>query len=168
MTAHSAHEEMSTTYDPSEVEQRIYRGWEEAGYFKPQGGERPFTIIMPPPNLTGELHMGHALTAAVEDALTRWHRMLGDNALWMAGTDHAGIATQAVVEKDLLAKDGKSREDLGRDAFLERVWEWKEKHGDATLEQLKRLGASCDWSRTRFTLDPEMSLAVRTAFVRLW
>ena len=115
--------EMATAYDPSQVEERVYEAWEQAGAFQPQGGERPFTIIMPPPNLTGELHIGHALTVAVEDALVRWHRMLGDDTLWLPGVDHAAIAVNALVERELAA-EGISRHDIGREAFLERVWQF--------------------------------------------
>ena len=167
MTAPSAHEEMSSAYDPSEVERRIYRGWEEAGYFKPQGGERPFTIIMPPPNLTGELHMGHALTAAVEDALTRWHRMLGDDTLWLPGVDHAAIAVNALVERELAA-EGASRHEIGREAFLDRVWEFVNASRSRIAEQHRRLGVSADWDREAFTLDEERQRAVRETFFNLY
>ncbi len=156
-------------YSPIDVEPRIYRFWEEGGYFTPkiEPGKEPFVVIMPPPNVTGELHLGHALTAATEDVLIRWHRMLGDPALWLPGKDHAGIATQWVVERQL-ASEGSSREELGRDAFLERVWQWVELYGNTIDEQHKRLGASCDWSRLRFTLDAGPAKAVRTTFVNLY
>ena len=156
-------------YNPTDVEPRIYRFWEEGGYFTPkiEPGKDPFVVIMPPPNVTGELHLGHALTAATEDVLIRWHRMMGDPALWLPGKDHAGIATQWVVERQL-AQEGTSRTELGRDAFLERVWQWVERYGNTIDEQHKRLGASCDWSRLRFTLDPGPALAVRTTFVNLY
>ncbi len=156
-------------YDPSEVEGRIYKSWMDKGYFKPriQEGKQPFVIIMPPPNVTGELHLGHALTAAAEDALIRWHRMMGDPTLWLPGSDHAGIATQVVVERQLV-KEGKTRQEIGRDAFVERVWEWVRQYGRTIAEQHKRLGASCDWSRERFTLDEGPSRAVRTTFVNLY
>ncbi len=156
-------------YDPSEVEGRIYKSWMDKGYFKPriQEGKQPFVIIMPPPNVTGELHLGHALTAAAEDALIRWHRMMGDPTLWLPGSDHAGIATQVVVERQLV-KEGKNRHEIGREAFVERVWEWVRQYGRTIAEQHKRLGASCDWSRERFTLDDGPSRAVRTTFVNLY
>jgi valyl-tRNA synthetase len=140
-------------YEPKQVEERIYRSWMEGGYFKPKidPKKKPFTIIMPPPNVTGELHVGHALTAALEDIMTRWHRMLGDPSLWLPGVDHAGIATQVVVEKEL-AKEGLDRHQIGREKFLERTWAWA--IGRARIvHQHERLGASCDWSRERFTLD---------------
>ena len=161
--------EIPRAYSPGDVEGRIYRFWEEGGYFTPAvvPGKQPFVIIMPPPNVTGELHLGHALTAAVEDVLIRWHRMLGDPALWLPGKDHAGIATQWVVERQL-AQEGTSREELGREAFLERVWQWVDLYGNTIDEQHKRLGASCDWSRLRFTLDPGPARAVRTTFVNLY
>ena len=156
-------------YNPTDVEPRIYQLWEEGGYFTPkiEPGKDPFVVIMPPPNVTGELHLGHALTAATEDVLIRWHRMMGDPALWLPGKDHAGIATQWVVERQL-AQEGTSRTELGREAFLERVWQWVERYGNTIDEQHKRLGASCDWSRLRFTLDPGPALAVRTTFVNLY
>ena len=156
-------------YNPTDVEPRIYQLWEDGGYFTPkiEPGKDPFVVIMPPPNVTGELHLGHALTAATEDVLIRWHRMMGDPALWLPGKDHAGIATQWVVERQL-AQEGTSRTELGRDAFLERVWQWVERYGNTIDEQHKRLGASCDWSRLRFTLDPGPALAVRTTFVNLY
>ena len=156
-------------YTPTDVEPRIYRFWEEGGWFTPkiEPGKAPFVVIMPPPNVTGELHLGHALTAATEDVLIRWHRMMGDPALWLPGKDHAGIATQWVVERQL-ASEGSSREELGREGFLKRVWEWVERYGNTIDEQHKRLGASCDWSRLRFTLDAGPAKAVRTTFVNLY
>ena len=156
-------------YAPSDVEPRIYRFWEQGGWFTPniEPGKDPFVVIMPPPNVTGELHLGHALTAATEDVLIRWHRMMGDPALWLPGKDHAGIATQWVVERQL-ASEGTSREELGREAFLHRVWQWVELYGNTIDEQHKRLGASCDWSRLRFTLDAGPAKAVRTTFVNLY
>ncbi|MCE2403917.1 MAG: valine--tRNA ligase [Dehalococcoidia bacterium] len=161
--------EIPKAYDPAEVEGRIYDTWLEQGYFTPSSDpdRRPFVVIMPPPNVTGQLHLGHALTAAVEDVLCRWHRMMGDATLWLPGKDHAGIATQWVVEQQL-AREGTSRQELGRERFVERVWEWVRDYGDAIDEQHKRLGASCDWSRLRFTLDPGPSRAVRTTFVDLY
>ena len=165
----SAPAEIPRAYDPASVEQRIYQDWQDAGYFTPQirEGREPFVIIMPPPNVTGELHLGHALTATVEDALTRWHRMLGDDTLWLPGKDHAGIATQWVVER-LLAEEGTNRHELGREQFQERVWEWVARYGNTIDEQHKRLGTSCDWTRLRFTLDPGPARAVRTTFVNLF
>ena len=156
-------------YNASDVEPRIYQSWMDQGLFTPEADESktPFCVIMPPPNVTGELHLGHALTASIEDALTRWHRMLGDATLWLPGKDHAGIATQWVVER-LLAEEGTNRHDLGREKFLERVWEWVARYGNTIDEQHKRLGASCDWSRLRFTLDPGPAKAVRTTFVNLY
>ena len=156
-------------YNPKEVEKRIYRSWMEGGYFTPKidPSKKPFVIIMPPPNVTGELHLGHAITAAVEDVLTRWHRMLGEPTLWLPGKDHAGIATQWVVEQQL-AREGTSRQQLGRERFIERVWEWVKQYGNTIDEQHRSLGASCDWSRLSFTLDAGPSKAVRTTFVNLY
>jgi valyl-tRNA synthetase len=167
MTSNAA--EIPRAYNAADVEQRIYRGWLENGYFTPtiDHSKTPYCIIMPPPNVTGELHLGHALTAALEDALCRWHRMLGQPTLWLPGKDHAGIATQWVVER-MLAQEGTNRHDLGRERFVERVWEWVGKYGNTIDEQHKRLGASCDWSRLRFTLDPGPVKAVRTTFVNLY
>ena len=156
-------------YNPADVEDRVYRFWMEKGYFTPNAdnGKRPFVVIMPPPNVTGELHLGHALTAAIEDVLCRWHRMLGDATLWLPGKDHAGIATQWVVEQRL-AREGSSRQELGRERFLEWVWEWVDQYGSTIDQQHMGLGASCDWSRLRFTLDPGPARAVRTTFVNLY
>ena len=161
--------EMSKAYDPKEVEGRIYNFWMEGGYFSPSTDpdRKPFVVIMPPPNVTGELHLGHALTASIQDVLCRWHRMLGDATLWLPGKDHAGIATQWVVEQQV-ARQGTSRQEMGREAFVEQVWEWVRRYGNTIDEQHKRLGASCDWSRLCFTLDPGPSLAVRTTFVNLY
>ena len=157
---------MEKVYSPNEIEQRIYARWEKKGWFAPSGEGEPYCIVIPPPNVTGTLHMGHAFQDAIMDALIRYHRMLGRDTLWQCGTDHAGIATQMVVERQLNA-EGKSRRDLGREAFVERVWQWKEESGDSISEQLKMLGASVDWSRERFTMDPELSAAVTEVFVRL-
>ncbi|GJM21678.1 MAG: valine--tRNA ligase [Planctomycetota bacterium] len=162
---------MATRYDPVAVEDTMRARWDAAKAFEAGGPDDPretFTIIIPPPNVTGVLHMGHALNGTLQDIVARHRRMSGFDTLWVPGTDHAGIATQAVVEKKLYAEEGKTREDLGRDAFLERIWAWKEEHGNKILEQFKHLGASCDWSRTAFTLDPGLSHAVRVAFVKLW
>src|SRR4029079_13903862 len=128
---------------------------------------KPFSMSMPPPNVTGELHMGHAMFVTIEDVIARWHRMLGEPVLWLPGTDHAGLATQSTVEK-LLRSEGTSRQQVGREEFLRRTWEWKEKYGGEITHQLRRLGASCDWTRERFTLDPGLSRAVRAAFKRLY
>ncbi len=157
-------------YDHHPVEERLYKFWMDNGFFKPKidHSKTPFVIIMPPPNVTGALHLGHALTASLQDAMTRWHRMMGDPALWLPGTDHAGIATQVVVERMLRDQDDISRHDLGRDQFVERVWQWVGKYGSTIDQQHQRLGASCDWSRKRFTLDAGPSLAVRTTFVNLY
>ena len=157
---------MNKDYRPSEIEARHYARWESAGYFAPSGRGEPYCIVIPPPNVTGTLHMGHALQDTIMDALTRYHRMRGRNTLWQPGTDHAGIATQMVVERQL-NREGTSRVALGRDKFLERVWRWKERSGNTISQQLRRLGASVDWSRDAFTMDPKMSRAVVEVFVRL-
>jgi len=162
--------ELSKRYRPTEVEAKNYRLWEEGGFFRASAGpsDRPvFSIVIPPPNVTGRLHMGHALNNTLQDIVIRYRRMKGDEVCWFPGTDHAGIATQNVVEKEL-AKEGLSRHDLGREGFVNRVWEWKAKYGSEIIEQLKALGSSCDWSRLRFTLDEGLSRAVREAFVRLY
>ncbi|HZO72079.1 MAG TPA: valine--tRNA ligase [Ktedonobacteraceae bacterium] len=157
------------TYEPRTVEAKWYRFWEEGGYFKPRPNpnRRPFVISMPPPNVTGALHLGHAITATIEDILIRYHRMRGDETLWVPGEDHAGIATQTVVER-LLAQEGTDRHKIGREAFLERVWQWVLQYKSRIQDQHRRLGASCDWSRERFTLDEGLSKAVREVFVRLY
>ena len=157
---------MDKTYTPREIEQRLYARWEAEGRFRPSGSGRPYSIVIPPPNVTGTLHMGHAFQDTIMDALTRYHRMLGDDTLWQPGTDHAGIATQMVVERQLNA-EGRTRHDLGRDAFVERVWRWKEESGGTIARQMRRLGASVDWSRDRFTMDEGLSRAVTETFVRL-
>src|SRR5579863_9169625 len=156
-------------YDPQTVESKWYRFWEEGGYFKPrpEAKGKTFVISMPPPNVTGALHLGHAITATVEDILIRYHRMAGDDTLWVPGEDHAGIATQAVVER-LLASEGTDRHQIGRTAFVERVWTWVHQYKSRIQDQHRRLGASCDWSRERFTLDEGLSKAVREVFVRLY
>lgn len=189
--------ELSTRYNPQEIETRLYRFWESGGFFTPEEqkqkqkekgdshqmtggaglnrlsvaqGETPpktYVVVIPPPNVTGILHMGHALNNTLQDILVRWHRMKGEPTLWVPGTDHAGIATQNVVEKKL-AKEGKKRQDLGREKFIEEVWKWKEEHGSTITQQLRRLGASCDWSRERFTMDEGLSKSVREAFVQLY
>ena len=166
-------EKLLKPYNPKETEGRIYKLWEESGYFAPEAHQpqadnpnrnKTFAIALPPPNVTGTLHMGHALNATIQDILIRQKRMQGYKTLWIPGTDHAGIATQNVVEKDL-KKQGISRHDLGKEKFLEKVWEWKEKYGNIILDQLKKMGSSCDWSRTRFTMDEGYSEAVKTAFL---
>ena len=157
---------LSTTYEPADIERRWYETWERAGYFHAEPSEKePFTIVLPPPNVTGALHIGHALGHTLMDALTRRARMQGAEGLWLPGTDHAGIATQNVVEREL-ATQGTDRHKLGREAFVDRVWEWKHEYGGRILEQMRRLGDSCDWERERFTMDEGLSRAVRTVFVR--
>jgi valyl-tRNA synthetase len=158
---------LDKAYDPHAIEKRLYETWEQSGAFRPSGQGPGYCIMIPPPNVTGSLHMGHAFNNTVMDALTRWHRMRGDNTLWQPGTDHAGIATQMVVERQLNA-EGKTRHDLGRERFIERVWAWKTESGGNITRQLRRMGASLDWSRERFTMDPEMSEAVTEVFVRLF
>jgi len=158
---------MDKSYTPKDIEARLYQKWEADGAFTPSGTGHPYAIVIPPPNVTGTLHMGHAFQDTIMDALTRYHRMLGDNTLWQPGTDHAGIATQMVVERQLNA-DGKTRHDLGREAFIERVWKWKEESGGTIARQMRRLGTSVDWQRDRFTMDAGLSLAVTETFVRLY
>ncbi|MGR6034584.1 MAG: valine--tRNA ligase [Candidatus Nitrosoglobus sp.] len=157
---------MDKSYNPQTIEQRWYQTWEQKGYFAPRGDNSPYCIMIPPPNVTGHLHMGHAFQDTLMDALIRYHRMRGDNTLWQVGTDHAGIATQMVVEHQLNA-EGKSRHNLGRKAFIQRVWEWKERSGGTITRQLRRMGASVDWTRERFTMDEGLSQAVSEIFVRL-
>jgi valyl-tRNA synthetase len=157
---------MDKTYSPRDIETRIYERWEREGWFRPAGHGAPYAIVIPPPNVTGTLHMGHAFQDTIMDALTRYHRMRGDDTLWQPGTDHAGIATQMVVERQLGA-EGRSRHDLGREKFVERVWQWKEQSGGTISRQLRRLGASVDWTRDRFTMDEGLSKAVTEVFVRL-
>ena len=158
---------MDKTFQPANIETRWYQEWEDEGYFAPQGGEQAYSIMIPPPNVTGSLHMGHGFQEAIMDALIRYHRMSGYNTLWQAGTDHAGIATQMVVERQLEAQ-GINRHDLGREKFVEKIWEWKEQSGGAITQQMRRLGASLDWSRERFTMDPGLSAAVQEVFIRLY
>src|SRR5712692_2168506 len=161
--------EIADRYDPSNVESRWYRDWEERGFFgaNPASPKPPYCIVIPPPNVTGSLHWGHALNNTLQDILIRYKRMDGYNALWVPGTDHGGIAVQVVLERQLAA-EGKTRQDIGREAFLEMAWKWKEESGGNIIGQLKRLGASCDWSRERFTMDPGLIRAVRETFVRLY
>jgi valyl-tRNA synthetase len=160
--------ELPKSYDPAEIEPRWYAEWSSRGYFHGDAAapKAPFAIVIPPPNVTGSLHMGHAMYT-IEDIFTRWRRMAAYNAMWLPGTDHAGIATQMVVERELKAKEGKSRHDLGREAFVERIWDWRRRTGDRIFDQLKRLGFSLDWDRAIFTMDPAYSAAVIEAFVRL-
>ena len=162
--------ELPKVYEPQQVEGRIYRMWMDHDCFKatPDPDKKPFSIVMPPPNVTGQLHMGHAMDATLQDILTRFKRMQGYSALWLPGTDHAGIATQIKVEEELRTKEGLTRYDLGREKFLQRVWEWKEKYGNRIVEQQKKMGASCDWSRSRFTMDEGCSRAVRETFCELY
>ena len=162
--------ELPKVYEPQQVEGRIYRMWMDNDCFKatPDPDKKPFSIVMPPPNVTGQLHMGHAMDATLQDILTRFKRMQGYSALWLPGTDHAGIATQIKVEEELRTKEGLTRYDLGREKFLQRVWEWKEKYGNRIVEQQKKMGASCDWSRSRFTMDEGCSRAVRETFCELY
>ncbi len=173
MTRH----ELPKAYDFRDTESRIYAMWEKGGYFKPHNDPnkpgfdpnvKPFVISIPPPNVTGELHLGHAMFVSVEDLMIRYHRMKGFSTLWVPGSDHAGIATQLMVERDLLKKEEVTREELGRDEFVKRTWDWKHKYGGIITEQIRRLGASCDWDRERFTLDDGLSRSVREAFVRLY
>jgi len=176
METNMSEEQLPKTYDFSTTEQRIYAWWEASGFFKPSNDPnspgfdpniKPFVISIPPPNVTGELHLGHAMFVSMEDLMIRYHRMKGIPSLWVPGSDHAGIATQLQIEK-ALAKEGLTREEIGREAFLERTWAWKEKYGGLITQQIRRLGASCDWDRERFTLDNGLSKAVREAFVRLY
>ena len=160
---------LSKSHTPSLTERDMYAGWEQGGAFAahPERNAQPFTIMIPPPNVTGSLHMGHALTFTVQDTLIRYRRMQGRDALWQPGTDHAGIATQMVVER-LLAAEGTTRQALGREKFLERVWQWKAESGGTITEQLRRIGASLDWPRERFTMDEGLNDAVREVFVTLY
>ncbi len=158
---------MEKTYDPHKIEQRWYQTWEDNGYFSPSGEGEPYCIMIPPPNVTGSLHMGHAFQDTLMDALIRFQRMRGHNTLWQAGSDHAGIATQMVVERQLEA-EGKSRHDLGRDVFVERVWDWKRNSGGTITQQLRRMGSSLDWEHERFTMDEGLSEAVQEVFIRLY
>ena len=164
-----AEKELAKAYEPQNVEDKWYAVWEHEGYFRGAApSDKPaYSIVIPPPNITGVLHMGHALNNTLQDILCRWKRMSGYNVLWMPGTDHAGIATQNVVERQLKT-EGTDRHQLGREAFIERVWRWKEESGGQIIGQLKRLGASCDWERERFTMDEGLSTAVREVFVRLY
>ena len=161
---------LSKTYQPQDVEDRLYQNWVDKGYFTPDSDpdKKPFTIVIPPPNVTGQLHMGHALDETLQDILIRYKRMAGYAALWVPGTDHAGIATQIKVEENLRKEEGLTRYDLGREKFTERVWEWKNLYGSRIINQLKKLGSSCDWTRERFTMDETLSKAVKKVFVSLY
>jgi len=160
--------EISTKYDPKEIENKWYKFWEEHQFFASTPDERtPYTIVIPPPNVTGVLHMGHMLNNTIQDVLIRRARMLGFNALWVPGTDHASIATEAKVVA-MLKEQGIDKNSLTREQFLEHAWEWKEKHGGIILQQLRKLGASCDWSRTKFTMDEDLSESVEDVFIDLY
>ena len=162
---------LDKSYNPKDVEDKIYRLWLKSGFFNPdklpKENKKPYTIVIPPPNVTGSLHMGHALNATIQDILIRWKRMNGFKTLWLPGTDHAGIATQNVVEKEL-KKQGKTRFDLGQEKFVKEIWKWKQEYGDIILTQLKKIGCSCDWSRTRFTMDQDYAKAVKQAFLHYY
>ncbi len=159
---------MDKTYQPHDIEPTWYQTWEKNGYFAPSGEGQPYSIMIPPPNVTGSLHMGHAFQHTIMDALTRYRRMQGHNTLWQVGTDHAGIATQMVVERKLAAEEGKTRHDLGRDTFIDKIWEWKEESGDTITRQMRRLGNSVDWETERFTMDSGFYQAVQEVFIRLY
>lgn len=162
--------ELPKTYDPKSVEDKLYKFWVDSGFFHAEVNpdKKPYTIVIPPPNVTGQLHMGHAFDETLQDILIRTKRMQGYEALWMPGTDHAGIATQIKVEENLRKEEGLTRYDLGREEFLKRVWAWKDKFGNRIISQLKKLGTSCDWDRERFTMDEGCSKAVREVFVNLY
>ena len=162
-------DKMDKTYDPS-FEKRIYDFWLKGRYFEahPDEDKEPFTVMMPPPNITGQLHMGHALNQTIQDIIIRFKRMSGYEALWLPGTDHASIATEVKIVEQMKREEGLTKEDVGRDGFLERAWAWKDKYGGRIVEQLKRLGTSCDWSKEAFTMDKNLSAAVVDAFVRYY
>mgnify|MGYP000715345583 FL=1 len=161
--------ELATKYNPSEVEDRLFRSWLDGGYFHAplDKDKKPYTIVMPPPNITGQLHMGHALDNTLQDILIRYHRMAGFDTLWLPGTDHASIATEAKIV-EAMRKEGITKDDIGRDGFLKRAWEWKAQYGGRIIEQLKKMGSSCDWDRERFTMDEGCSKAVNEVFVHLY
>ncbi|MCG8583551.1 MAG: class I tRNA ligase family protein, partial [Pirellulales bacterium] len=163
-------EDIPKQYDPTGAQSRWYPYWEDRGYFhaEPDASRKPYTIVIPPPNVTGALHLGHALNNTLQDICIRMKRMQGFATLWMPGTDHAGIATQAVVERRLLENEGKTRHDLGREALVQRIWKWKDQYEARIIGQLKQMGFSCDWERTRFTLDPVCARAVRHTFFHLF
>ena len=161
--------ELSKAYEPQEVEKKWYAAWLKAGVFHaPDQSKKPYSIVIPPPHVTGALHMGHALDETIQDILIRWKRMQGFDSLWQPGTDHAGIATQNVVEREIKKKENKTRHQLGREELIKRIWEWKEQYGDRIFKQQQAMGASCDWDRARFTLDEGLSDAVRECFVTLY
>ena len=162
--------EMQKTYSPGSFEDRIYKEWEEKGYFRAEADETkvPFTIVMPPPNITGQLHMGHAMDATLQDTLIRFKRMQGYSALWLPGCDHASIATEVKIVEKLRREEGKEKTDIGREEFLRRAWAWKEQYGNRIMQQQRKMGASCDWSRQAFTMDERCSRAVREVFVNLY
>ena len=159
-------ENLAKTYDPTQVEDRLYKEWMDKGYFHavPDSSKTPYTIVIPPPNITGQLHMGHALDNTMQDILIRWKRMQGYCALWLPGTDHASIATEAKIV-EAMAKEGITKEQIGREKFLEKAWEWRRVYGGRIVEQLKKLGSSCDWQRERFTMDEGLSEAVKEVFI---
>ena len=161
--------QLEKMYSPKDFEERIYQNWEEKGYFTAQIDENktPYTIVMPPPNITGQLHMGHAVDNTIQDILIRWRRMQGYAALWLPGTDHASIATEAKIV-EAMRKEGITKDDIGRDGFLKRAWDWKAQYGGRIVTQLRKLGSSCDWSRERFTMDEGCSKAVLEVFTRLY
>ena len=161
---------LSKTYDPKQFEDRLYEQWEKSGAFhgKRDESKTPFTIVMPPPNITGQLHMGHALDHTLQDVLTRWKRMQGFDTLWLPGSDHASIATEVKVADKIRTEEGKTKEEIGRDEFLKRAWEWKKTYGGKITEQCRKLGDSCDWERERFTMDEGCNKAVIEFFVRLY
>ena len=170
MTTPLSGDSLPNRFDFSSAQQRLYQFWEDQGYFhsQPDPDRKPFTIVIPPPNVTGALHLGHALNNTLQDIVIRFRRMQGFNTLWIPGTDHAGIATQAVVERRLREEEGQTRHDLGREKLVERIWEWKEQYETRILGQLKQIGSSCDWARTRFTLDDVCARAVRRTFFDLF
>jgi len=160
--------EIPSKYNPKSIEDKWYAHWMDKKYFQSKPDERePYTIVIPPPNVTGILHMGHALNSTIQDIMVRWRRMQGRNVVWLPGTDHAGIATQNVVER-ALKKEGLTRDDIGREKFIERVWEWRKEYGGTIINQLKRLGSSCDWERERFTMDEGLGNAVKKSFKQMY
>ena len=161
--------ELEKTYNPSDIEDKLYKKWMDKKYFHAEvdRSKKPFTIVMPPPNITGQLHMGHALDNTLQDILIRYKRMQGYNALWVPGTDHASIATEAKIV-EAMRKEGVSKEDIGREGFLKRAWDWKDKYGGRIVSQLKKMGSSCDWDRERFTMDKGCNEAVKEVFVKLY
>src|SRR5580698_1068655 len=161
--------ELAKAYEPQQVEDRLYAKWQDGGWFRanPKSAKKPYSIVMPPPNVTGILHLGHVLNNTIQDILCRKARMEGKEVLWLPGTDHAGLATQTVVEKYISKAEGLSRQQLGREKFVERVWKWKDEFGGIITQQLRKIGCSCDWSRERFTLDKDYERAVQEVFVQL-